>query len=127
MKKAWFWSCHQVPIYVIGSLPVTKKSAKFVAGNKIYDIFQRHYVLWNGFFFVAAKKFVAGIQFATSFGSDNVFMKRPPVSPTGLFWASYDWGGGGGSETPLQISAPCYLFSELHIFISYDNLWKLYA
>ena len=32
-------------------------------------------------FFVAAKKFVAGIQFcrsATSFGSDNFFMKRPP-------------------------------------------------
>ena len=82
MKKAWFWCCHQVPISVIGSLPVTKKSAKFVAGNKIYDIFQRYYVLWNGFFFVAAKKFVAGIQFcrsATSFGSDNFFfMKRPP-------------------------------------------------
>ena len=33
------------------------------------------------FFFVAAKKFVAGIQFcrsATGFGSDNFFMKRPP-------------------------------------------------
>ena len=32
-------------------------------------------------FFVAAKKFVAGIQFcrsATSFGSDKSFMKRPP-------------------------------------------------
>ena len=52
MKKAWFWSCHQVPISVIGSLPVTKKSAKFVAGNKIYDIFQRQVLaatifLWN--------------------------------------------------------------------------------
>ena len=35
-------------------------------------------------FFVAAKKFVAGIQFcrsATCFGSDNFFMKRPPGLP----------------------------------------------
>ena len=82
-EKSWFWSCHQVPISVIRSLPVTKKSAKFVADNTIYDIFQRHFVLWNGFF-VAAKKFVAGIQFcrsATSFGSDIFFMKRPPPPP----------------------------------------------
>ena len=45
-------------------------------------------------FFVAAKKFVAGIQFcrsATSFGSDNFFMKRPPglVVTIFTFWSIY--------------------------------------
>ena len=32
---------------LIRSLPVTKKSAKFVAGNRIYDIFQRHYMCYE--------------------------------------------------------------------------------
>ena len=56
MKKAWFWSCHQVPISVIRSLPVTKKSANFVVGNKIYDIFQRQIWLWNWFFFLSLQR-----------------------------------------------------------------------
>ena len=88
-KRSWFWSCHQVPISVIRSLPVTKKkSAKCVAGNKIYDLFQRHICYEIDFFFVAAMKFVAGIQFcrsATTFGSDKSFMKRPPGLPPLLF------------------------------------------
>ena len=92
MKKAWFWSCHQVPISVIRSLPVTKKSAKFVAGNKIYDIFQRQIWLWNGFFFLLSlqrnlsleSNFVAQRQVlaATNFLWNAPPPPPPPVSPT---------------------------------------------
>ena len=67
-------------------------------------------------FFVAAKKFVAGIQFcrsATSFGSDTFFMKRPPP---GLVYTSI----------LFHVYLFSFFFANTMIFDKYSIVLPLY-